>query len=68
MNSDLPDCPHPGCDAAQTLEVIWTEMGARHCVCTCCGKPCRVDYRGGVHRDERTRRDVSGNPIEGYDY
>jgi hypothetical protein len=45
----LPDCPHPGCDANQTLSAFRSEpRGVRVCVCSCCGKECRVDAAGAV--------------------
>lgn len=55
-----PDCPWPGCDAADTLEEDWVEMGTSHCHCTCCGRSVRVDSRGEAHTVER-KTDVSGN-------
>lgn len=58
----LPDCPWDGCDANNTLEVVWEEMGTKFCVCKCCAKRSRVDERGEVYRCDR-RTDVSGNEM-----
>lgn len=65
---NLPDCPHRGCDANQTLEAVESEgRGVKVCVCNCCGKTCRVNADGEVIwpvvRDPKA--DVWGNQIDG---
>lgn len=63
--SGLGDCPW--CDAANTLEVEWTEMGTEHCLCAGCGKrSCVTDGRAG--RSERRAEsavDVLGHLLDG---
>lgn len=62
--TDLPDCPH--CSAANTLTVVWTEMGSRYCECSSCSKQCYVDEKNRAHIVERhVERDVSGPLIDG---
>jgi len=44
---ELPDCPHFGCDARKSLDVVTIEPhGVLLCVCWCCAKECRV--QGGI--------------------
>lgn len=62
MAEPLPDCPW--CDAANTLDVLWAEMGTTYCACSCCGKQCRVD-KHGAHRTNPPEFDVSGTVIDG---
>jgi hypothetical protein len=52
----LPDCPHPGCEAAQTLEVIRSDTnGLKWCVCTCCAKTVLLDSKNRiVHKGSPT--------------
>lgn len=60
----LPDCPW--CDAADTLDAEWVEMGARYCRCTRCSKRVRVDYDNRAYRmDDVYEHDVSGALIDG---
>ena len=59
-----PDCAW--CEAATTLEHVWTEMGSAYYICSCCGKQTLVDARGVAHRVKpQVECDVSGYPIDG---
>jgi len=58
----LCDCPH--CDADDTLSVVALEGSVRRCVCSCCGKVCRVNALGAVVWPER-QTDVGGQVIDG---
>ena len=56
------DCPW--CGAPDALDVLYLEMGVRHCACGCCSQLARVNHDGQVYRTERRRQrvlDVSGN-------
>lgn len=60
---DQPQCPW--CDAANTLDAGWSEMGSTYCHCTCCGKRCYVDRHGAHRTPEPDVRDVNGIVIYG---
>ena len=59
---DLPQCP--SCDASDTLEHVWTEMGTEHYRCTCCAKQSWIDSHGRAQRSEPVL-DVSGHLVDG---
>ncbi len=47
----LPDCP--SCDARATLNAVHSEgKGILVCVCSCCGKQCRVNEFGEIVHKE----------------
>lgn len=56
----LPDCAY--CQAANTLEPIYVEMGVTFATCSCCGKTTRIDHEGIAHKVEPVKdvRDVNG--------
>ena len=55
-----PDCSW--CDAVNTLEHVWTELGSDYYICSCCAKHTRVDERGVAQRVKpRPEFDVPGN-------
>lgn len=58
----LPDCAW--CDAANSLSVEWTEMGAKFCTCSSCAHRTRV-VDGVAYKSAPLERvlDVSGNQI-----
>ena len=63
---DERDCAW--CDAAQTLELLWTEMGVDYFRCSCCAKLTRVgrdgvSYRVTPHTEPAV--DISGYLIDG---
>ena len=60
MTPDPPDCAH--CDAAATLEPMYTEMGVTFYTCSCCGRTTRVDYAGRVQKS-LPAIDVNGNQM-----
>ena len=48
----LPDCP--SCDASATLDAVHSEgRGIIVCICSCCGKQCRVNADNKVVHKER---------------
>lgn len=63
----MPDCAW--CDAAETLDHVWTEMGVGYYQCTCCEKFTRVGHDGISQRIIEPSRepacDVSGQLIDG---
>lgn len=63
---ELPDCPAPGCDAANSLEGVRVDVhGSIWCVCLCCAKECLVKDGRVVHPAPRRRVDTQGNSITG---
>jgi len=58
----LPDCE--SCSADDTLSVVALEGSVRRCVCSCCGKVCRVNANGAVVWEAR-QTDVGGQVIDG---
>lgn len=56
-----------GCDAVDTLQLEYQEMGVQFYICTCCSKGTRV-ADGESYRSGERKADVSGTLIEGFDY
>ena len=60
MMPTTPNCAW--CEAVNTLEHVWTELGSDYYICSCCAKHTRVDEREGAQRVQPRREwlDVSG--------
>lgn len=65
-SAPVADCAW--CDAAASLEPVYSEMGVSFCTCSCCGKLTQVNHDGTrvrVSPRKADEYDVAGALIDG---